>query len=135
MTRSLTPYYDFALRSIEKGETIYEGRFSDLGIEENDELLAGKLGVFFGEELGIYPDEWEIGQRKEKKMKYYLDIYDTALNTYYDFALRSIEERETIYEGRFSDIGIEDDDDDFANKLDVFFSEELGISPDEWEIG
>ena len=68
-------------------------------------------------------------------MKYYLDIYDTALNTYYDFALRSIEERETIYEGRFSDIGIEDDDDDFANKLDVFFSEELGISPDEWEIG
>ena len=68
-------------------------------------------------------------------MKYFLDIYDTALNAYYDFALRSIEDRETIYEGRFSDLGIEDDDDDFANKLDDFFSEELGISPDEWEIG
>ena len=68
-------------------------------------------------------------------MKYFLDIYDTALNTYYDFALISIEDRETIYEGRFSDLGIEDGDDDFANKLDDFFSEELGISPDEWEIG
>lgn len=54
-------HYDFALRSIEDREIIYEGRFSDLGIEENDELLAGKLGVFFGEKLGIYPDEWEIG--------------------------------------------------------------------------
>lgn len=68
-------------------------------------------------------------------MKYYLDIYDTALNTYYDFALRSIEERETIYEGRFSDLGIEENDEQFADKLDAFFFEELGIAPDEWEIG
>lgn len=68
-------------------------------------------------------------------MKYYLDIYDTALNSYYDFALISIEERDTIYEGRFSDLGIEEDDDQFSNKLDEFFSKELGISPDEWEIG
>lgn len=68
-------------------------------------------------------------------MKYFLDIYDTALNTYYDFALRSIEKGKTIYEGRFSDLGIEENDEQFADKLDVFFSETLGISPNEWEIG
>lgn len=68
-------------------------------------------------------------------MKYFLDIYDTALNTYYDFALVSIDERETVYEGRFSDLGIDDDDDQWVDKLDAFFLEELGIMPDEWEIG
>ncbi len=69
-------------------------------------------------------------------MKYFLDIYDTALNNYYDFALVSTEDHQDIvYEGRFSDLGIDDNDDQFADKLDAFFLEALGIKPEDWEIG
>lgn len=65
----------------------------------------------------------------------YLDIYDTALNTYYDFALVSIDERNIVYEGRFKDLGIDDEDEQWVDKLDDFFEKKLGIMPDEWEIG
>jgi len=62
-------------------------------------------------------------------MKYFVDLHND--NT---FDLVSIEDRETVFTGNLDDIGIEENDEQFSNKLDDFF-ETLGIKPNEWEIG
>ncbi len=63
-------------------------------------------------------------------MKYYLDLYNDGT-----FELRETETRDTIYTGSLDEIGIEDNDPNWTNKLDDFFQAELGIDPTEWEVG
>lgn len=63
-------------------------------------------------------------------MKYYLDL------GYGDkFELKTIDEDDTVYAGHLSDLGIQDNDPEYTNKLDDFFTKELGIAENEWEIG
>lgn len=61
--------------------------------------------------------------------KYYADLYDDS------FEILDTENHDTVYCGKFTDIGIEDNDPDFTNKMDRFLETELGIAPNEWEIG
>lgn len=61
-------------------------------------------------------------------MKYFLDLNGD------NFDLVSIEDRETVITGNLKDIGIEDNDPQFSNKMDDFL-ETMGIAPNEWEIG
>jgi hypothetical protein len=70
--------------------------------------------------------------REEKEMtKYYLE-----LNLDGTMVLYRTGDDEVVYEGRQEDAGItEDPDPDYTNKLDDFFQQELGIDPDEWEVG
>lgn len=62
-------------------------------------------------------------------MKYFVDLYGD------NFDVNEIESRDTIYSGSLSEIGIEENDTDYTNKLDEFLETELGIAPNEWEIG
>lgn len=64
-------------------------------------------------------------------VKYYLDLEANNRATLY-----TVEDRDEVWSGSLSAAGIESDQDDqYTNKLDAFFEKELGISPDEWEIG
>lgn len=69
--------------------------------------------------------------REEKEMRYYLELNLDGTMTLY-----RTEDDEVVYEGRQADAGItEDPDPDYTNKLDDFFQQELGIDPDDWEVG
>lgn len=61
--------------------------------------------------------------------KYFVDLYDDS------FEVLDTENRDTIYTGSLSGIGIEENDPDYTNKLDDFLEAELNIRPDEWGIG
>lgn len=63
-------------------------------------------------------------------MKYYLLLFYSN-----DFELRTIDNNEVVVEGNLLDIGIKDNCPYWTNKLDEFFEDEFGISPDEWEVG
>lgn len=64
-------------------------------------------------------------------MKYYLDLMENS-----NFDLVAIEDSEIIYSGNLAEAGItEEEDGQWTNKLDDFFQKELGITPDEWEVG
>lgn len=62
-------------------------------------------------------------------MKYFVDLQDTF------FDVVTIEEREVIYTGTYEEAGIEENDDQYTNKLDDFLETKLNIKPTEWEIG
>lgn len=115
--------------------------FSSAGWER---IIIGKNDDI-EEVLGIEEVFAEV-ELDEETVKYWLDLYDPALNGYYDFSLCSIGDNDVIYEGRKSDVleslgiseeemGEHEDDSFFIDKLDEFFEKELGIQPEEWEVG
>lgn len=65
------------------------------------------------------------------KAKYFLDLEANGKATLY-----TIEEHEEVWSEQLAEAGIvSDPDPDYTNKLDDFFQKELGINPDEWEVG
>lgn len=65
------------------------------------------------------------------EVKYFLDLELSNRA-----ALYTIAEYDEVWSGQLEEAGIEGDNDpDYTNKLDDFFQKELGINPDEWEIG
>ena len=62
-------------------------------------------------------------------MKYFVDLNGSK------FEVKTVDGHDTIYVGNLSDAGIEGDDPEYTNKLDNFLQTELGISPEEWEVG
>lgn len=65
------------------------------------------------------------------KTKYFLDFESNGRATLY-----TSEEYKVVWSGQLAEAGIvSDPDPDYTNKLDDFFQKELGINPNEWEIG
>lgn len=79
----------------------------------------------------IFLQVWDQVQEEKNmnEMKYFLDFTDVG------FTLNEIETHDTIYCSTWEDAGIGDNDPDYTNKLDLLFSQELGIAPSEWEVG
>lgn len=84
------------------------------------------------------PEEFiEAFLEEDTGARFWLDV---GYSTGYDapFELKLVGWNTTVWEGTFADAGISEADVEALraiDKLDEFFQRELGIAPDDWEIG
>ena len=90
------------------------------------------------EEEGMTPEEFiEAFLEEDTEARFWLDVgygndYDSP------FELKLVGTNDTVWEGAFADAGISEADVEALRAiemLDDFFQKELGIAPDDWEIG
>lgn len=90
------------------------------------------------EEEGMTPEEFiETFLEEDTEARFWLDI---GYGTGYDapFELKLVGTNDTIWYGTFADAGISEADVEALRAiemLDDFFEKELGIAPDDWEVG
>lgn len=74
----------------------------------------------------IWEDYWQ-----GKLDRYYVEFGDHGI-----FRVNRCDNHDTVYTGQlFADCGIVDEDPEYTNKLDSFLESELGIKPEQWEVG
>ncbi len=81
-----------------------------------------------------HPDEdsneiWEAYWNGTLNQKYFLDMAGER------FTLETVDTHDVVFYGRFSELGIEENDPEYTNKLDDYFQNMLHIAPEMWEVG
>lgn len=115
--------------------TIYKAKAGDY---DEDMRWTPAMVREDAEAEGMTPAEFiEAFLEEDTEARFWLDF---GYSTGYDalFELKLVGTNDTVWEGTFADAGISEADVEALraiDKLDEFFQRELGIAPDDWEIG